>query len=216
MEREQLEIWLEDGLSHEEIGLRADLHATTVAYWVKQHGLRAVGADLHRARGGLDRDGLAELVRLDLSVRQIAAEVDRSVGTVRYWLARHGLETTEKARSAHTRLVRHTARCPTHGVTEFAARRGGTDRCLRCRAEAVTNRRRRAKQILITEAGGCCAICGYDACASALHFHHRDPAQKQFGIGVRGLARSLDALRAEAAKCVLLCSNCHAEVESGY
>jgi hypothetical protein len=31
----------------------------------------------------------------------------------------------------------------------------------------------------------------------------------------RGLTLSIDVLRAEAAKCVLLCSNCHAEVEGG-
>jgi hypothetical protein len=31
---------------------------------------------------------------------------------------------------------------------------------------------------------------------------------------VRGITRSLARLRAEAAKCVLLCANCHAEVEA--
>jgi hypothetical protein len=49
----------------------------------------------------------------------------------------------------------------------------------------------------------------------ALHFHHVDPRQKSFQLGVAGLTRSLAAMRAEAAKCVLLCSNCHAEVEGG-
>jgi hypothetical protein len=29
------------------------------------------------------------------------------------------------------------------------------------------------------------------------------------------VTRALDAARAEARKCVLLCSNCHAEVEAG-
>jgi ribosomal protein L30E len=29
------------------------------------------------------------------------------------------------------------------------------------------------------------------------------------------LTRSLDAVRAEAAKCVLLCANCHSEAEAG-
>jgi hypothetical protein len=49
----------------------------------------------------------------------------------------------------------------------------------------------------------------------ALHFHHLDPAAKQFGISGRGFTRSLAKMRDEAAKCVLLCSNCHAEVEAG-
>jgi hypothetical protein len=33
---------------------------------------------------------------------------------------------------------------------------------------------------------------------------------------MRGITRAIDAVRAEAAKCVLLCSNCHAEVEAGF
>jgi hypothetical protein len=49
----------------------------------------------------------------------------------------------------------------------------------------------------------------------ALHFHHVDPAEKRLEINAKGVALALDTLRAEARKCVLLCSNCHAEVESG-
>jgi hypothetical protein len=47
------------------------------------------------------------------------------------------------------------------------------------------------------------------------HFHHVDPAKKGFNLGERGLTRSLDRCRKEAEKCVLLCANCLAEVESG-
>ena len=79
----------------------------------------------------------------------------------------------------------------------------------------MTEWRRRAKLRLIEEAGGACAVCGYDRCVRALHFHHVDPATKEFGIARRGHARAIAALREEAAKCVLLCSNCHAEVEAG-
>src|SRR5215207_2786150 len=50
---------------------------------------------------------------------------------------------------------------------------------------------------------------------AALHFHHVDPEQKSFGLARRGITRSIDILRAEIRKCVLLCSNCHAEVEAG-
>jgi 5-methylcytosine-specific restriction endonuclease McrA len=71
------------------------------------------------------------------------------------------------------------------------------------------------KELLVAEAGGHCAICGYDRYLGALQFHHLDPAKKSFHLGVAGLTRSLKAMRAEAAKCVLLCSNCHAEVEGG-
>jgi len=68
---------------------------------------------------------------------------------------------------------------------------------------------------LVTEAGGCCCICGYDRTMRALHFHHLDPTLKRHEINAKGVAVALDKLRAEARKCVLLCSNCHAEVEDG-
>jgi 5-methylcytosine-specific restriction endonuclease McrA len=68
---------------------------------------------------------------------------------------------------------------------------------------------------LIAEFGGACQICGYDRFPGALQFHHRDPQSKAFGIALDGAARSLAGAREEAAKCVLLCANCHAEVEWG-
>jgi hypothetical protein len=88
-------------------------------------------------------------------------------------------------------------------------------RCKKCRAEAVARRRRKVKEILVEEAGGCCVICGYDRSVCALEFHHRDPSQKAFGLAQRGITRSIAEVRREAEKCVLLCSNCHSEVEHG-
>jgi hypothetical protein len=69
--------------------------------------------------------------------------------------------------------------------------------------------------MLVAEAGGKCSLCGYARHPAALQFHHLDPGAKSFGLGVRGLTRSIEKLRAEAAKCVLLCANCHAELEVG-
>src|SRR4051812_39308920 len=174
------------------------------------------GAAALKARGAIPRERLAELVSRDLTVRAIATQVDRSPTTVRYWLQRYGLATTAAARATH-RVARRrlVIECTTHGAVEHAVDAHGTARCSRCAADAVTRWRRRAKRILVDEAGGACRLCGYDRCLSALHFHHLDPATKRFGLGGRGLARAIDELRAEAAKCVLLCSNCHAEVEAG-
>ena len=46
-----------------------------------------------------------------------------------------------------------------------------------------------------------------------LHFHHVDPATKSFALSV-ATGKGLDKLRAEAKKCVLVCANCHGEIES--
>ena len=71
------------------------------------------------------------------------------------------------------------------------------------------------KALLVQEAGGACCICGYDRTMRALHFHHLEPSQKRHEINAKGAAIALAKLRIEAQKCVLLCSNCHAEVEDG-
>jgi hypothetical protein len=81
--------------------------------------------------------------------------------------------------------------------------------------EAVTRRRRQVKRILVEEAGGACSLCGYDRYAGALHFHHVDRRTKRFAVSHDGNTMSLASSCAEAEKCVLLCANCHAEVEGG-
>jgi hypothetical protein len=112
-------------------------------------------------------------------------------------------------------LATVTMRCIYHGETEFCLTGRGYYRCKQCRSEAVVRRRKKVKAILVGEAGGACCICGYDRNMRALHFHHVDPSQKRHEINARGVAIALEKLRVEAHKCVLLCSNCHAEVEDG-
>jgi hypothetical protein len=41
-----------------------------------------------------------------------------------------------------------------------------------------------------------------------------DPATKSFALSM-ATGKSLDTFRQEAKKCVLLCANCHGEVEAG-
>ena len=80
---------------------------------------------------------------------------------------------------------------------------------------AVTDRRRRLKKMLVDYRGGKCAICNYDKCPWALDFHHVDPKSKSFGLSVEGLTQSVEALKKEADKCIVICANCHREVHSG-
>lgn len=71
------------------------------------------------------------------------------------------------------------------------------------------------KELLVAEFGGKCKICGYDKCISALEFHHLDPTKKEMGMSTRGYTKSTKTYRKEANKCILVCSNCHREIESG-
>jgi hypothetical protein len=161
------------------------------------------------------------MVEDGLTLRAMAVELEVSVTTVRRRLRRAGLETYRAATRRTNAAARADGlettegRCRVHGHTAFTLDSRGTYRCLRCRSAAVAARRRRVKEMLVGEAGGRCVACGYDRCLRALSFHHVDPATKSFNVGYRGHTRSLARARAEAAKCVLLCANCHMEVEAG-
>lgn len=215
MEKGWLASQLDAGRSFEAIGREVGKHPSTVAYWANKHGLASSLAAKHKARGGIDRDVLLALVERGLTVEQIAAEVGRGPTTVRHWLRRHELRTA-RARAPGGPRPESYRECGRHGWTLFVpAGRDRTLRCRRCRSEHVSARRRRVKALLVAEAGGRCILCGYSRYAGALHFHHTDPAGKSFAISIDGVARSIARARAEAAKCVLLCGNCHAEVEAG-
>jgi hypothetical protein len=57
-----------------------------------------------------------------------------------------------------------------------------------------------------------CMICGYSQCLSAIEFHHIDGKRKETQVS---LATSPQKLRAEMAKCVVVCANCHREIHEG-
>ena len=105
--------------------------------------------------------------------------------------------------------------CNKHGLTEFILEGRGYYRCKKCRSAAVVKKRTNAKKKLIDLFGGACQWCGYDTCLRCLHFHHVDPAQKSFAISANGRTHAWEKLLAEAKKCILVCSNCHGEIESG-
>jgi transposase len=211
---------LASGLSYEEIGRRFGRHPSTVSHWARRHGLASAHGK-HAPRGGLDRARVEALLVAGRSVAAMAGELGVSESTVQYWLRKWGLKTARSERMTAAARGREEGRavvdlvCRRHGRTAFYIEGRGSHRCMRCRGEAVARRRRTVKATLVREAGGHCRLCGYARCADALHFHHVDPGTKSFSIASRGLTRSLESLRREAAKCALLCANCHAEVEAG-
>lgn len=60
--------------------------------------------------------------------------------------------------------------------------------------------------------GSKCTICSYNKNLSALVFHHMNEKLKKFTLDGSNLAnRNFDKCKEEAAKCILLCHNCHYE-----
>jgi transposase len=217
VDRDRLAAYLAEGLSLEQIGALVGRHPSTVGYWLKKHGLRAVNSERFAARGAPARRELERLAGAGASLREMAEAIERSVATVRYWLRRWEIDHARPRRVDPATAPPIVLRpCRTHGATRFRLEGRGYYRCMRCRQERVSQRRRRLKLQLVTEAGGACRICGYDRCVAALEFHHIDPATKQFALSAEGVTRSIRTARAEAAKCVLLCATCHAEVEAGF
>src|SRR5262249_50971646 len=53
------------------------------------------------------------------------------------------------------------------------------------------------------------------AVSARLRLPPRSPGPKEFSLSDKGLLRKWDDLVCEAAKCVLLCKRCHAELHSG-
>lgn len=81
--------------------------------------------------------------------------------------------------------------------------------------QAVTKRRRALKLRAIEALGGKCALCGYSSHPGVLDFHHVDASIKSFGISTGGFSRSWASIEAEIQKCILVCANCHREIELG-
>ncbi len=98
-------------------------------------------------------------------------------------------------------------------VREFIEIKGQTQSIEERKASMVThvhNHRKKRKKELVEYKGGNCQCCGYNKSMNALQFHHINPDEKDFTIGGRNY--SIDKMKLEVDKCVLLCSNCHTEI----
>lgn len=113
-------------------------------------------------------------------------------------------------------------KCEICGV-EFETKTNGTSRkyCFECspsypkggsRANTIKALRKAMKKEAVKRFGGKCCICGYDKCIGALEFHHKNPNEKDFGLAANGNTHSWEEFWKEAQKCLLVCSNCHAEL----
>lgn len=83
----------------------------------------------------------------------------------------------------------------------------------KCNSCVRKQRRLSVKIKCIDYKGSRCSVCGYNRCIGALEFHHLDPKEKEFQISSERNP-SWETLVKELDKCILLCANCHREVEA--
>jgi hypothetical protein len=102
-----------------------------------------------------------------------------------------------------------------YGYTKPTRPNGSPSKKRVCSSCTCRRKRKRLTEKLLEYKGRKCIICGYNNCKRALQFHHLDPSTKLFTIGKDLGSKSWEKMKAELDKCILLCSNCHAEVESG-
>ena len=209
---------LAEGRSIESIASEVGKHPSTVAYWVKKHGLRrarraACGAGRRDARGAPrargarhvgspDRVGDRAELRRDsvLAARSTSSKPSRC--TTR--------DATRSRRPRRSASARRTA-----GPCFVRSGLAAYYRCPACTSSRVAECRRRVKDD--PRRGGGRPVRARVATTptpGALQFHHVDPRAETLRIGSRRAHRP-SRVREEARKCVLLCGNCHAEVEAG-
>jgi len=78
----------------------------------------------------------------------------------------------------------------------------------------VTVHKRKKKKALVEYKGGRCEMCNYDKCFAALDFHHKNPDKKDFNVSSKK-SLTLERLKKEVDKCIMLCKNCHTEIHQG-
>ena len=73
---------------------------------------------------------------------------------------------------------------------------------------------KRTKERMVKSFGSKCCVCGKTYPVEVFDFHHIDPNKKTFKIS--GKTISWVRMAGELRKCVMVCSNCHRMIHSGY
>ena len=166
----------------------------------------------------MNKSVLEEYIANGESTHSIAQKENCGQTNVRYWLRKHGLNTTAYPNSQpNVENGRLCKKCS--GNLTGKQRFWCSEDCKDNQNPNTVARQKRVsmerKTLLIEMSGGCCSECGYKKNIAALQFHHLHPQNKTFNIDARKLSNTRwSSILEEWKKCVLLCSNCHIELHN--
>ena len=147
----------------------------------------------------MEKEILEEYAKKGLSTSAIAKEENKSKSTIQYWMKKHKIVGITPTQEKYKNLT-------SEDYNEIGQKRQKANN------DKISEHRKNKRKKLLDLYENKCSICGYSKCKSALEFHHLDPSTKEFNLSLVGMTYSWSTILKEAAKCILLCSNCHREL----
>lgn len=198
-----------------------------------KHFLRKIGLKSNNYRKlpvPITKEDLLKLISLNHSTYEMAKALNCSQCNVRHWLKRFSLKSKKvkgnlrnsegnvdpiKANNTHKKCPKCEKLLEFNKDNFYVEKSGRIQSwCSACSDQALIIRQRTKKLECLNYLGGKCVVCNYDKYQGALEFHHIDPKKKSFAIGTIKTC-SMEKLKPELDKCVILCSNCHKEFHGG-
>lgn len=195
---------------------------TTVKSKMKEFGLKTIH---YRPQIEITKEKLIELISQRLSSYSIAKIIGASPSNIRHWIKKYDLKTNpiwafaltgnkESIKSGFKTCTQCKISLPFPNNFYIAKSGHVHSWCKQCSNDISQEKQRQRKIELVEYKGGKCVCCGYNNYVGALDFHHIDPLKKEFNIS-HLRTYSLDKIKPELDKCVLVCSNCHREIHAG-
>lgn len=158
----------------------------------------------------MEQQSLQDMLVQGMSLQEIARTANVNRTTVRYYIKKYNFSANHKP--GNKQIADNECRCVDCGDTNrenFYI--NNKYRCKKCEVRRVSKYRSSRKYKEVEKRGGCCSLCGYNKCVSALEFHHLDPSEKEFQWD-QLTWKSQQIIDTELEKCILVCSNCHREL----
>ena len=226
MENEIIEL-RKKGMTIDQIVKKLNCAKSTVSYHINKNGL---GGRIENFLANVDKETINEIVKLRISQKTyheisklVNISEDRLIRICRNNKLNIASNTTsknfDKEEVLNYYLTTQSLRKTAHhfNTTRNTIRKYIDDNHIIngkikkiSRSQSVIEWRKRKKIELVKYKGGHCERCGYDKCISALAFHHLDSNQKDFAIS--GKSYSIEKLKKEVDKCIMVCANCHIEI----